>query len=491
MGVPRGCSDKPLAERPGKRPRSGRYALSRGRLPVLTFSVARTLTFSVAIDRSLRRARRRAEAGRSIPAHGEASEIGTVDRIESGLSPPTRGSPLRSAGHSALPGSIPAHAGKPMPCTSSASSMWVYPRPRGEATPRKLRSLCPSGLSPPTWGSRLSASPLPALRTVYPRPRGEALEFKSANPDEKGLSPPTRGSPFRERPYGRFQRSIPAHAGKPARFVTSRHRYWVYPRPRGEALNAAFVRWLMGGLSPPTRGSLPNPMSRLFAMGSIPAHAGKPLCGLTARHPLRVYPRPRGEAFFLGPRRSVQDGLSPPTRGSPVSPHQGLLQDGSIPAHAGKPAVAGPRIAVATVYPRPRGEAADVPRNVRQCRGLSPPTRGSQPPTGSKAPTPRSIPAHAGKPDRPHPARSVPGVYPRPRGHGRRVARPAPPPLPHRQHPRQQLPDAAPRRTLKVDPPLGVPSNSRYGLRRGGVMTARRLPSACPAPVAPSTGHAA
>ena len=48
--------------------------------------------------------------------------------------------------------------------------------------------------------------------------------------------------------------------------------------------------------------------------------------------------------------------------------------------------------------------------------------------------------------------------HPRRRGHGRPAAGPVAPPLPHHQHPRQQLPDAAPRRTLEGDPPVGIPN---------------------------------
>ena len=49
------------------------------------------------------------------------------------------------------------------------------------------------------------------------------------------------------------------------------------------------------------------------------------------------------------------------------------------------------------------------------------------------------------------------GQDPRRRGHGRCTARPAAPSVPHRQHPGQQLPNAAPRGALEGDPSNRIP----------------------------------
>ena len=59
------------------------------------------------------------------------------------------------------------------------------------------------------------------------------------------------------------------------------------------------------------------------------------------------------------------------------------------------------------------------------------------------------------------------GPHPRRRGHGRRAPRPAPPPLPHRQHPRQQLPDAAPRGALQGHPRCTSPGRVVCGPESG------------------------
>ena len=70
---------------------------------------------------------------------------------------------------------------------------------------------------------------------------------------------------------------------------------------------------------------------------------------------------------------------------------------------------------------------------------------------------------------------------------GRRAAGPAAPPLPHRQHPGQQLPDATPHGTLQGHPPNSLPRRLRGARREPGssVMMGVRTPSGAPAPVAP------
>ena len=253
-----------------------------------------------------------------------------------GPSPPTRGShvPGRHARHRG--GSIPAHAGKPATRGCAGSAMSVHPRPRGEASDRH--------------------------RVVDNLP---------------GPSPPTRGSPDRARKLLQLLRSIPAHAGKPSASRHTAPSHTVHPRPRGEATpsfrcpgrpgvhprpggEASSMLLAMPsscGPSPPTRGSPRRDGRRHRRQGSIPAHAGKP---------------PLHSAALAGL--------------------------GSIPAHAGKPARAPPIPVRSTVHPRPRGEAAETFAVAQFAEGPSPPTRGSPRTRVRFPPSPRSIPAHAGKP---------------------------------------------------------------------------------------------
>ena len=312
----------------------------------------------------------------------------------------------------------------------------VYPRPRGEAFVLCLLHDLRHGLSPPTRGSHVIPGTgsvrdgsIPAhagkpfdqrvdlrLREVYPRPRGEADSSDRHASTASGLSPPTRGSRTGSRRARRGNRSIPAHAGKPISSSWSRSYMGVYPRPRGEAAAIAREARMEQGLSPPTRGSLGLLLLVRECPRSIPAHAGKPCACGCRRSPGGVYPRPRGEASRRSKSGFTDSGLSPPTRGSPLQAGVGNGQPGSIPAHAGKPTLGAPPPERSRVYPRPRGEATPLVDGFAACRGLSPPTRGSHPHRGGAGALPRSIPAHAGKPrtEGLHPIQTP--VYPRPRG---------------------------------------------------------------------------
>ena len=338
-------------------------------------------------------------ASRSIPAHaGEPYRKDCEDRIEevyprprggakpscetvfcpTGLSPPTRGSLDHMARETLTEGSIPAHAGEPGPRTVLAPSNPVYPRPRGGA-PQAARFFCVCmGLSPPTRGSLTPPDPdhrgrrsIPAHAgeppaggadaagpRVYPRPRGGAALTVGTPSQIGGLSPPTRGSLQVSSPPSRGQRSIPAHAGEPMMTDLLDGIAAVYPRPRGGAHDDRLAGWNRCGLSPPTRGSHAKIDEKIDAARSIPAHAGEPEGCCSLLPSVTVYPRPRGGADGRPPRHATGRGLSPPTRGSRARPKQQPKRCGSIPAHAGEP--------------------LDVFAFVHQTQGLSPPTRGSR-----------------------------------------------------------------------------------------------------------------
>ena len=328
---------------------------------------------------------------------GEAASKLSDDWNDQGLSPPTRGSPSARARFPGSAGSIPAHAGKPVWGRSGPGGVPVYPRPRGEAHRRIQKQRRVAGLSPPTRGSHSilngiacrpgsipahAGKPLARLasgphREVYPRPRGEAVVKTDSVFLTSGLSPPTRGSlrlhvlDFLE------QRSIPAHAGKPVEVMYRQRVQSVYPRPRGEALRLGVACARFDGLSPPTRGSHTRSSQNRFTAGSIPAHAGKPRKLLLEVCEIRVYPRPRGEATAYSVPGHRSWGLSPPTRGSRPRSSRRARGSRSIPAHAGKPHVGRPCGDRSQVYPRPRGEARASPAIIGGERGLSPPTRGS------------------------------------------------------------------------------------------------------------------
>ena len=287
-----------------------------------------------------------------------------------GLSPPTRGSRRDRDRRSDGRRSIPAHAGEPTDSRRPASSVTVYPRPRGGAGTSSRPARWLTGLSPPTRGSHLvgmgaglhdgsipahAGEPQtprsPTIPTpVYPRPRGGADDAFPGALDPGGLSPPTRGSPHRVTVSGNRRRSIPAHAGEPSMRRPSSEMSRVYPRPRGGAHLERSSGLRLDGLSPPTRGSP---------------------C-ILPRHPYTgpVYPRPRGGADVMMPSSVAVRGLSPPTRGSRRDRDRRSDGRRSIPAHAGEPSTSSGQNRLSAVYPRPRGGAPLQPASLATTIGL-------------------------------------------------------------------------------------------------------------------------
>ena len=214
----------------------------------------------------------------------------------------------------------------------------------------------------------------------------------------RGLSPPTRGSRGRRCAGVDRRRSIPAHTGKPMSRSRRRRRNGVYPRPHGEAGDVVAFSLREPGLSPPTRGSRQEGRDAFHALGSIPAHTGKPWAGSLPAAMEAVYPRPHGEATVVEMTELVLRGLSPPTRGSQPQRPQVRRRLRSIPAHTGKPPSIVCSSLVVGVYPRPHGEASTSVGGVRPIHGLSPPTRGSHFDDADGHARSGSIPAHTGKP---------------------------------------------------------------------------------------------
>ena len=231
-----------------------------------------------------------------------------------GLSPPTRGNRIFPRYDTDEVRSIPAHAGEPPILQPAQPLTRVYPRPRGGTrTPYRYRGRT-YGLSPPTRGNRRAVGvPHTSLRSipahagepapsqacdslfqVYPRPRGGTAKVLASGFSPVGLSPPTRGNPDVVWEWPGSPRSIPAHAGEPSGVCPSVHSITVYPRPRGGTACAGCGASAGTGLSPPTRGNLPNVVAVPTDDGSIPAHAGEPLHSRTCHAVLPVYPRPRG-----------------------------------------------------------------------------------------------------------------------------------------------------------------------------------------------------
>ena len=172
-------------------------------------------------------------------------------------------------------GSIPAHAGEPLPKCQLPAQDSVYPRPCGGTCQRRTNGITVEGLSPPMRGNRgkkendehtnrsipahagepKSRTPKACHDSVYPRPCGGTGGFARIDKRLIGLSPPMRGNPRAARRRPRRCRSIPAHAGEPARRPIPQVPEPVYPRPCGGTTTTATRERALSGLSPPMRGN--------------------------------------------------------------------------------------------------------------------------------------------------------------------------------------------------------------------------------------------
>ena len=213
---------------------------------------------------------------------------------------------------------------------------------------------------------------------VYPRACGETRSSGSKQTHCKGLSPRMRGNPEGSDAPAPGSGSIPAHAGKPRWRPSGRSPTRVYPRACGETLVSLVLIHALRGLSPRMRGNRGEDGTTTLEDGSIPAHAGKPWPRPGSPAPSRVYPRACGETTYTNIEHQGIEGLSPRMRGNPAPRPPQQHRVGSIPAHAGKPGYAQLHKTSLRVYPRACGETRNAETRRRQIQGLSPRMRGNQ-----------------------------------------------------------------------------------------------------------------
>ncbi len=109
----------------------------------------------------------------------------------------------------------------------------------------------------------------------------------------------------------------------------------VYPRWRGEHERIYLKLFEHHGLSPLARGTLLiNRVTDEFGR-FIPAGAGNTSSTISCGEPYPVYPRWRGEHADVIPVFGVNVGLSPLARGTPSTPQKWISNPRFIPAGAG------------------------------------------------------------------------------------------------------------------------------------------------------------
>ena len=171
---------------------------------------------------------------------------------------------------------------------------------------------------------------------AHPRSRGENSAMAAFCSATLGSSPLTRGKLLAHDGLVFALGLIPAHAGKTRKRAGDTGSSGAHPRSRGENRNARILGNKLGGSSPLTRGKLENIPAACELGGLIPAHAGK-----TSQAEETLRPR---------------TGSSPLTRGKRRDTARGCARAGLIPAHAGKTNQVIGRYGTVWAHPRSRGE---------------------------------------------------------------------------------------------------------------------------------------
>ena len=255
-------------------------------------------------------------------------------------------------------------------------SMGLSPRGRGSHT--GLNQLRQTYGSIPAWaGEPSDRRHLSAVPGVYPRVGGGASVAKNCPPSSWGLSPRGRGSHASAGLQTVRVGSIPAWAGEPMAGPWLHGCSKVYPRVGGGAIDVFPCADPDQGLSPRGRGSRVETGGLEVGAGSIPAWAGEPACQPRPAPATGVYPRVGGGADYNFVTMAAAAGLSPRGRGSRADHGPGQFHEGSIPAWAGEPVRFFLTLAFNGVYPRVGGGALSTPNLHTVDVGLSPRGRGS------------------------------------------------------------------------------------------------------------------
>ena len=170
------------------------------------------------------------------------------------------------------------------------------------------------------------------------------------------------------------------------------------------------------GSSPLTRGKRGRLGLLLYGGRLIPTHAGKTLPAWAPTLLARAHPRSRGENIAAAPCCGTTPGSSPLTRGKHGAEPGESLDQGLIPARAGKTDEEPRRGGAQRAHPRSRGENVPVWFRAVSGRGSSPLARGKLASCSFVSTRPRLIPAHAGKTSGSNGRCAPPRAHPRSRG---------------------------------------------------------------------------
>ena len=171
----------------------------------------------------------------------------------------------------------------------------------------------------------------------------------------------------------------------------------AHPRACGE--NFRLLWWVEQplGSSPRMRGKRSSLHSNLVEDGLIPAHAGKTTKAQEIATQWPAHPRACGENEAPIDKRGRAVGSSPRMRGKRALTLETVYRCGLIPAHAGKTITKLKMLFERWAHPRACGENLSVNGNGVRCKGSSPRMRGKLSAARPATSNIGLIPAHAGK----------------------------------------------------------------------------------------------
>ena len=192
--------------------------------------------------------------------------------------------------------------------------------------------------------------------------------------------------------------TIPAHAGEPRGRGGEVIAGGDYPRACGGTPCRQASKSRRPGLSPRMRGNRNDLRDYLKTAGTIPAHAGEPAVSARSGSAGQDYPRACGGTRGSAFAGRGLPGLSPRMRGNLAFLPAGALDEGTIPAHAGEPGGTAGTARFCGDYPRACGGTYRLGYCWDFVVGLSPRMRGNHDKLMDQDPNVGTIPAHAGEP---------------------------------------------------------------------------------------------
>ena len=222
-----------------------------------------------------------------------------------------------------------------------------------------------------------------------------------------------RGEVSRYSTFRKRSGIIPAGAGRSCPALISGSFIWDHPRGCGEKVSVRVRRPITMGSSPRVRGEAIDREARALEEGIIPAGAGRSIGILTSLRGYRDHPRGCGEKAEISRALAMTGGSSPRVRGEDFVFPVCVSSLRIIPAGAGRSYEGSAAMDAVTDHPRGCGEKLAGARFGVFHWGSSPRVRGEESASHNDYTSAGIIPAGAGRSGARRTLRQRPQDHPR------------------------------------------------------------------------------